>query len=308
MTENLTRKGIILAGGTGSRLGSLTQGVSKQLMPVFDKPMIYYPLALLIEAGVNDIAIIVRPDQRALFEQLLGTGAQFGVRLTFIEQAAPAGIAQAPILANAFLGDSPFVLALGDNLIDGPDVARQVSHALSRADGAQIFTMRHEDPTQFGVAKFNGAGVVTDLWEKPDVPQSDDVVLGLYVFDHHARLWADWLEPSERGELEIIDLLDVYRAAGKLTASRLNQDTVWLDTGTQYDLWAAGCHVEHVQRTTGRIIGSPELAAFQTDQICRDRFTRLGVALQKCDYGQALLGQLRPHLEHSKHIAPLRAV
>lgn len=285
-------KGIIMAAGTGSRLWPLTQAISKQLMPVFDKPMIYYPLNLLMQAGVRDIAIITNPEDQDAFEKLLGGGAQWGINLTYIQQEQPNGIGVAPILAEKFLGGSPFVLALGDNLFHGKDLVSKLSDVIRSPQGATLFSTTVNDPRAFGVASYGADGSVLDLCEKPETPKSDQAITGLYVFDNRAVSWAPWLRPSQRGEIEITDLLRLYHKNDALKGRRLQGDITWLDTGTQTNLLAAANFVESRQLQFGEIIGSPDATAFENSWIDFPRFVRLALQHQKTDYGASLMRRL----------------
>ncbi|MGB0799704.1 MAG: sugar nucleotidyltransferase [Planktomarina sp.] len=277
-----------MAAGSGSRLWPLTQAVSKQLMPVFDKPMIYYPLALLMEAGLRDIAIVVAPHDLSAFKKLLGDGGQWGISLTYIIQRTPDGIGKAPELARDFLDGSPLVLALGDNLFHSECIAQKLRQGMQSGNGATIFSVPVDDPRHFGVVTFDRNDKVSEIVEKPDTPQSDQAVTGLYIFDERATGWGEWLQPSVRGEVEITDLLGLYLKNDALAAMKLGPDTAWLDTGTQHALLSAAKLVEAYQSKYCDVMGSPDVVAFKNGWIDVARYLRVASQHQKTNYGAAL--------------------
>ena len=287
-----TRKGIILAGGTGSRLYPATAAVSKQLLPVYDKPMIYYPLSVLMLAGIRDIAIITTPRDRAQFIRLLGDGAQWGLRLTYIEQPRPEGLAQAYLLAADFLDGAASAMVLGDNIFFGHGLGDLLATADAQTDGATIFATRVADPQRYGVLGFDADGRVTDIVEKPDVPPSPFAVTGLYFLDGDAPAHAATLTPSPRGELEIADLLHRYLDAGTLEVAMMTRGYTWLDTGTHDSLLDAGNFVRTLQTRQGLQAGCPEEIAFQRGWIGRGDLAALADAHTGTDYGTYLRGLL----------------
>jgi len=306
-------KGIILAGGTGSRLWPVTRATSKQLMPVYDKPLIYYPLTTLMEAGLRDIAIITTPEDAADFQTLLGDGSQWGIRLTYIQQPTPAGVAQAYLLAEEFLAGAGSVLILGDNLFDAPALATDLRAAMKRRVGATIFAQPVPDPERFGVAYAAPCGTVKRLMEKPQNPTSNRAVTGIYVCDGRAPTWASWLKPSVRGELEIIDLLQLYLDAKLLTLRDLGRSdqSSWFDTGTHESLFQASDHVRSAMKQTGRVVGSPELTALRNDWITAEQFDNLLNPLKKSGYGQSVLAGAHsaetPAPQHARTPKPAQA-
>ncbi|MBM7368092.1 glucose-1-phosphate thymidylyltransferase RfbA [Gordonia hydrophobica] len=281
-------RGIILAGGTGSRLHPITQGVSKQLVPVYDKPMIYYPLSTLMLAGIRDILIITTPGDRASFENLLGDGSQFGVRLTYTVQSEPNGLAQAFVLGADHIGDDSVALVLGDNIFYGPGLGSRLQ-GFDRIDGGAIFAYRVADPTAYGVVEFDGDGNAVSLEEKPANPRSRYAVPGLYFYDSDVVEIAAGLTPSARGEYEITDVNAEYLRRGKLHVTVLPRGTAWLDTGTFDSLLDAGNFVRTVEQRQGLKIGVPEEIAWRLgylgDEDLRDAATRLA----KSGYGHYLL-------------------
>ncbi len=252
-------KGVILAGGSGTRLHPLTKVISKQLLPVYDKPMIYYPLTTLILAGVNEVLVITRPEDRPSFESLLGDGSQFGISISYAQQEKPAGLAQAPLIAEEFLNGEGFCLILGDNFLYGPGLGRKLQK-LDSAEGATIFAYKVKDPTQYGVVELDNSGVPISIEEKPMSPKSDLAIPGLYFFDKEIVGICQNLQPSARGELEITDAIKDYMSRGKLSVQLLPIGTAWLDMGSYESLLEAGEFVHIIQARQGILIGSPETA------------------------------------------------
>jgi glucose-1-phosphate thymidylyltransferase len=249
-------RGIVLAGGLGTRLSPLTKVSSKQLLPVFDKPLVYYPLTTLMLANIREILIIAAPDQVPRFKELLGTGIDFGLKIAYIAQEKPAGIAESLILAEEFLEGSKSALVLGDNLFHGPGLGRRLE-AFNDIEGAQIFGYRVQDPSPYGVATINEYGAVTDLVEKPKNSESKIAIPGLYFFDQSASIRARKLKPSPRGELEILDLLKSYLFNASLKLEMLPRGTAWFDSGTFIDLYEASTYVKLMQERTGELVGDP---------------------------------------------------
>jgi glucose-1-phosphate thymidylyltransferase len=285
----MKRKGIILAGGSGTRLHPLTLATSKQLLPVYDKPMIYYPLATLMLAGIREILVITTPEDQSAFQRLLGNGRQWGIDLTFAAQAEPKGLAQAFVIGEDFLAGQPSCLVLGDNLIYGHGLTDSLAHAVAQSEGASVFAYRVEDPERYGVVAFDDAGVATSIEEKPANPKSPWAVIGLYFYDGRASEFARQLKPSARGEYEITDLNNVYLAQGQLRVEKLGRGFAWFDTGTHDALLEAGAFVRTLQSRQGQIISSPEEVAFGQGWTSLEQLTQQGRALEKTRYGKALL-------------------
>jgi glucose-1-phosphate thymidylyltransferase len=283
-------KGIILAGGLGTRLYPVTHVVTKQLLPVYDKPMIYYPLSTLMMAGIRDILVISTPHDRPLFERLLGDGTQWGIRLSYAVQPEPAGIAQAFIIGKDFIGGEPCSLILGDNIYFGHGLPAMLQEAARRTDGATVFGYWVSDPERYGVATFDAQGRAVDIEEKPKQPKSNWAVTGIYFYDRHVVEIAENLKPSARGELEITDLNRVYLQAGTLRVERMGRGFAWLDTGTHDSLLQAGQFVQTVEARQGLKIACPEEVAYQMGYIDAAQLQRLAEPLQKSGYGQYLLG------------------
>lgn len=289
----MKRKGIILAGGSGTRLYPITRAVSKQLLPVYDKPMIYYPLSILMMAGIREVLVISTPRDLPLFEALLGDGSQWGIRLAYAEQPAPGGLAQAFLIGREFLGGAPSCLVLGDNLFYGQGLGDQLRDANARTSGATVFGYWVADPQRYGVAEFDAAGRVVGLEEKPTEPKSNWAVTGLYFYDARVCDLAAGLRPSARGELEITDLNRLYLESGELALQRLGRGTAWLDTGTHESLLEAGAFIETIEKRQGLKVCCPEEIAFNNRWIDEAHFRRIAEELRKSGYGEYLFGLLR---------------
>ena len=282
------RKGLVLAGGTGSRLFPITMGVSKQLLPVYDKPMIYYPLSVLMLAGIREIAIITTPGDRAAFERLLGTGEAWGVKFTYISQPSPDGIAQVFLLAEEFLGGAPSTLILGDNLFHGHGLPDALARAGRQHEGATVFAHPVSDPRAYGVVAMDAGGRATGIWEKPQNPPSNLAVTGLYFYDAEVVGLAKTLHPSARGELEITDLNRAYLEVDRMRVEVLGRGYAWLDTGSPGDLLKAGQLVEVLQERTGMMIACPEEIAFRSGFIDRPGLLSAAARLGRSAYGAYL--------------------
>lgn len=269
-TEDSSRKGLVLAGGTGSRLYPLTVGISKQLMPVYDKPMIYYPLSVLMLAGIRDVLLISTPHDLPVFEKVLGDGARFGLRISYAVQAQPEGLPQAFLIGEKFLEGAPSALVLGDNLFYGAELGRVVTAAGLRKEGATIFGCEVSDPGAYGVLEFDASGRVVGMEEKPRKPRSRWAIPGLYFFDGRAPALSRGLRPSARGELEITDLIRLYLEEGTLEAVRFGRGTAWLDTGTHDSLLEAGHFVQTIQKRQGLRIACLEEIALNKGWISRE--------------------------------------
>ena len=282
------RKGIILAGGTGTRLHPSTIAISKQLMPVYDKPMIYYPLSVLMEAGIREIMVITTPHDQAAFKTLLHDGSQWGLSFTYAVQAAPRGIAEALIIAEDFLDGGPSVLVLGDNLFFGETFSQGLEEAMAREEGASVFGYRVNDPQRYGVVEFDEAGKVLSIEEKPETPKSNYAVTGLYFYDEHAPEYAKQIVPSARQEVEITALNQIYLANGQLHVQLLGGGTTWLDTGTHKSLFEAAQFVNVLQSRQGIRICCPEVLAYKKAWITRDELIAHADRLEKSGYGHFL--------------------
>jgi glucose-1-phosphate thymidylyltransferase len=286
---NVSRKGIILAGGSGTRLYPLTRVVSKQLLPVYDKPMIFYPLATLMLAGIREIMVITTPHEQAMFKSLLGDGSEWGLQLEFAVQPQPEGLAQALIIAEEFLDGGPSCLILGDNIFHGGGLLDMLQRADGRQDGATVFGYWVRDPERYGVVEFNERMQVLSIEEKPDQPRSNYAVTGLYFYDGRASSFARELKPSSRGELEITDLNRSYLHDGSLSLERFGRGTAWLDTGTHESLQQAANFVETIEARQGLKIACPEEIAFLRGWIDEDQLIKLAEPLKKSGYGEYLL-------------------
>ena len=289
----MTRKGILLAGGSGTRLWPITMGVSKQLLPVYDKPMIYYPLTVLMLAGLREIAVITTPEDQAGFQRLMGDGAQWGLSLTYIVQPAPDGLAQAYLLARDFLAGAASAMVLGDNIFFGHGLPEILAAANSRAAGGTVFGYRVADPERYGVVAFGPEGQVRQIIEKPSHPPSNFAVTGLYFLDGRAPDLAARITPSARGELEIADLLDIYLQEGSLTVEKMGRGFAWLDTGTHGSLLDAGNFVRTLQARQGLQVGCPDEIAYHAGWIDRAALERRAEVFRKNDYGSYLASLLR---------------
>jgi len=284
-----TRKGIILAGGTGSRLFPITAAVSKQLMPIYDKPMIYFPLSVLMLSGIREIAIITTPQDQPQFRDLMGDGSQWGLSLTYIEQPSPDGLAQAYVLAEDFLNGCPSAMVLGDNIFFGHGLPAILQAAGQQKNGGTVFGYRVVDPERYGVVAMDKTGVVTDIVEKPKNPPSNYAVTGLYFLDETAPVRARDIRPSARGELEITSLLQSYLADGSLQVQQMGRGYAWLDTGTHASLLDAGNFVRTLQSRQGLQAGCPEEIAFEQGWISADNLRAQAERYLKTDYGVYLM-------------------
>ena len=285
----MIKKGIILAGGSGTRLYPLTKSVSKQLMPIYDKPMIYYPLATLMMAGIQDILIITTPEDQSMFQRLLGDGSQWGIKLTFAVQPYPGGLAQAFLVGADFVAGKPCALVLGDNIFYGHGLIRKLRDAAARDSGATVFAYHVPDPERYGVVAFDAAGRANSIEEKPAQPKSNYAVTGLYFYDEKVSEIATKLKPSARGELEITDLNRVYLEAGALQVETLGRGHAWLDTGTHESLVHAATFVQTIQERQGFMVSCPEEIAYRMGWISAADLVRLAEPVKKNSYGHYLL-------------------
>jgi glucose-1-phosphate thymidylyltransferase len=288
----VSRKGIILAGGSGTRLYPLTRVVSKQLLPVYDKPMVFYPLATLMQAGIREILVITTEHEQALFRQLLGDGSDWGIRLEFAVQARPEGLAQALIIAEDFLDGDPSCLILGDNIFHGGELNQVLTRVNSQYDGATVFGYWVRDPERYGVVEFDVNYQVLSIEEKPERPRSHYAITGLYFYDGRASAFARGLAPSSRGELEITDLNRLYLEDGSLSVERLGRGYAWLDTGTHESLQQAANFIETIESRQGLKVACPEEISFMQGWIGEEQVRKLAEPLRKSGYGEYLLGLL----------------
>jgi len=292
----MKRKGIILAGGSGTRLHPATLAISKQLLPVYDKPMVYYPLSTLMLAGIREILIISTPQDIPRYQQLLGDGSQWGLSLSYVVQPSPDGLAQAFILGEEFIGDDPCALVLGDNIFFGHDFSQLLSNANQKESGATVFAYHVHDPERYGVAEFDAAGKVLSLEEKPKQPKSNYAITGLYFYDNQVVKLAKQIKPSARGELEITDLNQLYLNQGQLSVELMGRGYAWLDTGTHDSLLEASQFIATVEKRQGLKVACPEEIAFHNQWITPEQLAELAKPLAKNGYGQYLLNLLKEQI------------
>jgi glucose-1-phosphate thymidylyltransferase len=283
------RKGIILAGGSGTRLYPLTKVVSKQLMPIYDKPMVYYPLATLMQAGINDILVISTPEEIHRFEELLGNGENFGIKLSYQIQPSPDGLAQAFIIAEDFLAGSSAALVLGDNMFYGHDLTKSLQNANAQTSGGTVFGYHVSNPKSYGVVEFDEKGTAISIEEKPAQPKSNYAVPGLYFFDERVVEFAKNVKPSARGELEITEVIDQYLQADELKVEIMGRGTAWLDTGTHDDLLAAAQFIATIDKRQGLKVNCPEEVAYRNGWITADKLREIAEPLRKSGYGEYLM-------------------
>jgi glucose-1-phosphate thymidylyltransferase len=283
-------KGIILAGGKGTRLFPLTIATSKQMLPVYDKPMIYYPLSMLMLAGIREILVISTPDALPAFKELLKDGTQWGLKFEYAEQAEPRGLADAFLVGREFIRENPICLILGDNIFYGQGMASMLQECASLTEGAIIFGYRVNDPERYGIVEFDEQGNVLSLEEKPTNPKSNFAVPGIYFYDHRVVQLAESVKPSERGELEITDLNRIYLEQGKLKAKIFGRGVAWLDAGTHASLIQAAMFIEAIQQRQGLMISCPEEIAYRMGYITKEQLRELGKVLSGNSYGEYILG------------------
>ena len=285
----MIKKGIILAGGSGTRLYPLTEVISKQLMPVYDKPMIFYPLSVLMLSGIRDILIITTPEDCLLFQKQLGDGSQWGIELKYAKQPSPDGLAQAFIIGKEFIGNEPCAMILGDNIFYGHGLVSRLQNAVRQEEGATVFAYWVRDPKKYGVVEFDRVGRAISLEEKPACPKSNYAVTGLYFYDANVVGYAESLKPSPRGELEITDLNRIYLGKNQLRVETLGRGFAWLDTGSHESLLQAANYVETIEQRQGLKISCPEEIAFRLGYIDREKLLNIAEPLKKNGYGQYLI-------------------
>jgi len=293
MTESTRCKGILLAGGSGTRLYPVTQAMGKSLLPVYNKPMVYYPLCTLMLAGIRDILLISTPDDVPKFEALLRDGSQYGIRLQYKKQAKPEGIAQAFLLADEFLAGSPCALVLGDNIFYGHDLAKDLRAAAAKPHGARVFAYPVHDPERYGVVEFDAAGHALSIEEKPKQPKSRYAVTGLYFYDDQVVEIAKALKPSARGEFEITDVNQTYLDRGQLEVVVMGRGMAWLDTGTHESLMDAANYIQSIEKRQGLMVACPEEIAYRSGYITAEQVERIGTSMKNNSYGAYLLQLLR---------------
>jgi glucose-1-phosphate thymidylyltransferase len=292
-TNSTTYRGIILAGGSGTRLYPVTHAMGKSLLPVYNKPMIYYPLCTLMLAGIRDILLITTPDDVGKFQALLGDGSQFGIQLQYIVQPKPEGIAQAFLLGETFLGDRGCVLVLGDNIFYGHDLAKDLREAASKNQGARVFAYPVHDPKRYGVVEFDSSGRALSIEEKPQRPKSRYAVTGLYFYDNQVVGIARSLKPSARGELEITDVNKIYLKNGRLEVVVMGRGMAWLDTGTHESLMDASLYIQAIEKRQGLMVACPEEIAYRSGYITGEQVAQIGNSMKNNSYGAYLLQLLR---------------
>jgi len=293
MVESTRYKGIILAGGSGTRLYPVTQAIGKSLLPVYNKPMIYYPLCTLMLAGIRNILIISTPEDVPKFHVFLGDGSQFGIRLQYLVQQRPEGIAQAFILGDKFLGGSPCALVLGDNIFYGHDFAKDLRESATKTEGARVFAYPVHDPERYGVVEFDQTGCALSIEEKPQQPKSRYAVTGLYFYDRQVAEIAKSLKPSARGELEITDVNQAYLRKGQLEVVVMGRGMAWLDTGTHESLMDAALYIQAIEKRQGLMVACPEEIAYRSGYITAAEVEKVGSSMRNSSYGAYLLQLLR---------------
>ncbi|HKF01782.1 MAG TPA: glucose-1-phosphate thymidylyltransferase RfbA [Candidatus Sulfotelmatobacter sp.] len=296
MSDNVQYKGIILAGGSGTRLYPVTQAMGKSLLPVYNKPMVYYPLCTLMLAGIRDILIISTPEDVPKFQSLLRDGSQFGINLQYQVQLKPEGIAQAFLLGEKFLGGSPCALVLGDNIFYGHDLAKDLKGSAGKATGARVFAYPVHDPERYGVVEFDASGKALSIEEKPKQPKSKYAVTGLYFYDGQVVEITRSLKPSARGELEITDVNKAYLAKGQLEVVVMGRGMAWLDTGTHESLMEAALYIQAIEKRQGLMVACPEEIAYRSGYITAQEVEKIGTSMRNSGYGSYLLQLLREHV------------